>query len=968
MYNLKKVIASICVIAMMLTTVAFGATYSDVAEDSAYYEAVETLNKLEIVTGYGDGTYKPENGVTRAEMAALIARIQGYGDTAASSAVTGFADVPASHWASGYIANAASMGIINGYGDGNFGPEDPVLYEQAVKMVMATLGYTPYAEHNGGYPGGYISAAQRYNVSDGVSNATMGTQANRGTIAQLLTNAIDTPLMAQEKWSTNGDVEYSIYDGKDNPLKTLLSENLGYVKLRGVVTANAYVALEGDAPAINTEDPATITVDIKDNYDTTEKDFAWDEENDVYDGTVDTFLVGDTDAADFIGKSVIFYTKEVDNEYVVVSIAADTARNDSLEIDLTQFDAVDADNDKLSYYKTASAKTTTNVALNENVIVLYNNCADDLDVLDDDFTGANGRITLVDNDGKKGYDVIFVEVAETAVVDEVGEDYIDLKEAILDGDLATIDIDVDATDAVLDITKDGAKISYTDLAEWDVLSVIINPANANYIVAEVVSNSVVGTVTSKTTSTSSADVDSDSKGDAFKIDGTTYDVAEGAFDADKIKVGVGGTFYINKYGKIAAFNKDDALASGVAANYGYVVSVAADKDVVSGEVKLYAQIVTANGLETFEFKKNAKVDDVTIKLTGDDANVDVDADGDTSIDGDLEGEIVKYTVNASGLVGTVKTVAADDADFEAVACDETAEFVAEDTELGRKLLAADAKIFFINTDDATKSTVGTVASLADKEEYTVLGMYTEIDEDDVDATVVVLDASEARLSATASLAVVTSVGTTENEDAETVGTIGLIVDGAEVEVETTADAWGEVEDDLTVGDIVKVNINAAGKAAKVGIVWDADEDIRLFAVDEDEDLDELAPSYIATDIDEGTDETFVGGMVYNYNNKKVQFAADGPEYKLSQAKNIYVVDATGRNVEIDENGTTSSFKAFDNLYKEGVTTVTVKNDKTTLAEGASVAEAKKAADYVYIRTYDDKVADVVIVKGVTSIR
>ena len=126
MLNLKKVIASVCVLAMVLSTVAFGATYTDVAEESAYYEAVETLNKLDIITGYEDGTFKPEDGVTRAEMAALIARIQGYGDTAKGSANTGFTDVPASHWASGYIANAAGMGIINGYGDGTFGPDKTI--------------------------------------------------------------------------------------------------------------------------------------------------------------------------------------------------------------------------------------------------------------------------------------------------------------------------------------------------------------------------------------------------------------------------------------------------------------------------------------------------------------------------------------------------------------------------------------------------------------------------------------------------------------------------------------------------------------------------------------------------------------------------------------------------------------------------------------------------------------------------
>jgi hypothetical protein len=163
MLNLKKVIALVCVFALALSTVAFGATYADVPEDSAYYEAVETLTKLGIVEGDDNG-YRPEDGVTRAEMAALIARIQGYGETAKPAANTNFTDVPSTHWASGFIANAAGMGIINGYGDGTFGPEDPVLYEQAVKMVMATLGYTPFAEKNGGYPTGYLAAAQRCNV------------------------------------------------------------------------------------------------------------------------------------------------------------------------------------------------------------------------------------------------------------------------------------------------------------------------------------------------------------------------------------------------------------------------------------------------------------------------------------------------------------------------------------------------------------------------------------------------------------------------------------------------------------------------------------------------------------------------------------------------------------------------------------------------------------------------------------
>ena len=933
MYNLKKVIASICVIAMMLTTVAFGATYSDVAEDSAYYEAVETLNKLEIVTGYEDGTYKPEEGVTRAEMAALIARIQGYGDTAATSAVTGFADVPASHWASGYVANAASMGIINGYGDGNFGPEDPVLYEQAVKMVMATLGYTTYAEYNGGYPGGYIAAAQRFSVSAGVSNATMGTKANRGTIAQLLTNAIDTPIMAQEKWSTSGDVEYSIYDGEDGrALKTLLSENLDCIKLRGVVTANAYAALEGEVE-INTEEAATIVVEL-------------DEE---YEDAVETteFLVGDTDANDFLGKAVVFYAKEVDNdEYAVVSIAADAARSNALEIDLTQFDAVDEENDKISYFKSATAKTATNVALNEDVIVLLNNDEADLDIFDA-VAGQNGKITLVENDGKKGYDVIFVEVAATIIVEEVGEDYVEFKNS------DPWEIDVDATDVVLVITKDGAKISYTDLAEWDVLSVIANDA-ASYVIAEVVSNSIVGTVTAKTKSSTSA------TGEAFKIAGTTYDICDEAYNADKIKVGAGGTFYINKYGKIAAFNKDEALASGVAANYGYVAELYTAIPEGKREYKFYAEIVTAEGVKTFEFYKNATIDEIKVV---DGETVEDAADFGYNFIGalagyELEGTIVSYTVRADGTLNTIKTVDYDEAEFE-VASDAiaTAKFVAEDTELTGKLLAADAKIFFIDEDDAANSVIGTVADLADKEIYEVIAMYTEFDENDADATIVLIDGSEARISETAGLAVVTSVGTTENEDAETVGAIGLLLDGAEAEYETTYDAYDAVDEELTVGDIVRVNVNAAGKLAVIEIAWNADEDIR--------DFDTLAgPSYVL-EAEDGEDVKFVGGKVTNYNNNKFYFG-DATAYRLSQAKNVYVVDASGRNVEIKK-GSTSSFKVFENLYN-GTETVDVKNDKEVIAEDVDAADAQQAADYVYIRVYDDKVVDAVVVKGVTSIR
>ena len=76
-----------------------------------------------------------------------------------------FTDVPADAWEAPYVYDLVGRGILSGYGDGTFGPDDTVKYEQAVTMIMRTLGYDPFAANNGGYPTGYLAAAQRYGVT-----------------------------------------------------------------------------------------------------------------------------------------------------------------------------------------------------------------------------------------------------------------------------------------------------------------------------------------------------------------------------------------------------------------------------------------------------------------------------------------------------------------------------------------------------------------------------------------------------------------------------------------------------------------------------------------------------------------------------------------------------------------------------------------------------------------------------------
>ncbi|MGN7762008.1 S-layer homology domain-containing protein [Paenibacillus sp. 22594] len=77
------------------------------------------------ITGYTDGTFKPDRAITRAELAALIARNLNQ-DASAHATASSFADVSNSHWAAGYIAQVVAAGIMKGFPDGQFHPDQAV--------------------------------------------------------------------------------------------------------------------------------------------------------------------------------------------------------------------------------------------------------------------------------------------------------------------------------------------------------------------------------------------------------------------------------------------------------------------------------------------------------------------------------------------------------------------------------------------------------------------------------------------------------------------------------------------------------------------------------------------------------------------------------------------------------------------------------------------------------------------------
>ena len=113
-------------------------SYSDVAADAWYNHAVSTLSAMGIVKGDSHGKFNPNAPITRAEFAAIAARF----DDKANTTAVDFSDI-ASHWAKDEISAAANNGWINGYTDGTFRPNNKITRAEAMTLVNRVLKRLP---------------------------------------------------------------------------------------------------------------------------------------------------------------------------------------------------------------------------------------------------------------------------------------------------------------------------------------------------------------------------------------------------------------------------------------------------------------------------------------------------------------------------------------------------------------------------------------------------------------------------------------------------------------------------------------------------------------------------------------------------------------------------------------------------------------------------------------------------------
>lgn len=576
---MKKKLSLLVAIVTMITSLmtpfhlnSGAASFSDVDENSPYKEAIVTLNKLKVINGYEDGTFGPDKSITRAEFTKLIVYMLGYGDL--SDKITRFEDLSSDHWANSNICVAYNLGIVNGFSDTEFGPDSPVTYEQALKMVVCTLGYQNDAEANGGYPEGYRTQANKLKLNKGINSMGYTDNAPRGVVAQIMYNALEIELRennGNNKWEATG--------------KTLLNDYLNVHKLKGTV-----VGVEDSITSncnAGTLSPGYFAIDD----DRTNEEF-------IIDYTEYTSSLSEMTA--YLGKTVQIYyrTENLSTDKWLVEIDSETYTNK--EFTISSYDLYDYSDYTLKYYTEGSGRASTIKFDAADLTVRYNGR-----IIPDNVTIGNtayssedaltqwldadsenkiyGDVRIIDSGSTGKYNIIDIYDYETIVPNSapLSPDY-----RIIDKTKTgyTLTLNPDAVDYKFIMTKNGTDYETTSLSSGDVVSYALN-LDGDYYTVLVCSETVSGTITS---------LNLNEKDKTISIDNKEYHVSSRFLDyiADKdkstLETGASITAHVDAFGTL-----EWGTITKTTTFYPYAYVVNAESGSESYYLQLYAPTNTA---------------------------------------------------------------------------------------------------------------------------------------------------------------------------------------------------------------------------------------------------------------------------------------------------------------------------------------------------------------------------------------
>ena len=250
---MKKFLSLVLALAMTLSLVTISAGAKDFADSDElsgeqYEEAVNVMSEMGIIDGYAGGNFQPQGTLTRGAAAKIIACMM-LGKTTAEALGTQaapFKDVPAGSTFAGYIAYCVESGLIDGYADGTFRPQNTLTGFAFLKMLLTALGYDSTIE---GYTGtnwtvNVAGRATQIGLTAGNEDFVGSRAATREEACLYAVNALQATLVEYE----NKGQEITVSDG-------------------------TVITVRPSAPTYVTSNIAGAATSIDDTYDNTRQDY-----------------------------------------------------------------------------------------------------------------------------------------------------------------------------------------------------------------------------------------------------------------------------------------------------------------------------------------------------------------------------------------------------------------------------------------------------------------------------------------------------------------------------------------------------------------------------------------------------------------------------------------------------------------------------------------------------------------------
>ena len=470
---------------------------------------------------------KADKEITRGEFVHIVLKLLNY-DAAigAANKNNSFSDVLFDYQYVQDISLATDMNLINGYSDGTFKPNDYIKYEEAIKVLVDSLGYQSQAQDIGGYPMGYLSMAAQINLLTGTVAKT-GESLLFSDVFVIVNQALKVELLLKKFYKSQ---DYLVKNGQT--LYDIKMNSLKLVHGNGMLNKNNKTSISS----------------------TNDRSFKKDE---VMIGN-EYFYVGDTNANEFLAYEVEYYAKEsLDNDiYTLVNIRVD---NKSSNIILKAEQINSATLTEIKY----DDDNKQSIQLESKFNLIYNSKLTDTRSVEM-LMIKNGTLEAIDADGNGIYETVFINEYKILTVNSINND----REIIYfkDGQLNSSKI-IELTsnkDYDIKIYDDSKKeISLLDIKADDIIEAY-SSKDGKIVRMYIVKKTIQGKI---------AEMGNDNNRPYVLIDGKKYKVNSDDINLmDKIELNLTGVFYVDEDGVIVKY-LEDLTQADVITKYALVESI-----------------------------------------------------------------------------------------------------------------------------------------------------------------------------------------------------------------------------------------------------------------------------------------------------------------------------------------------------------------------------------------------------------